>query len=85
MCVGFLRAQPPSYPLLTTSSAREQNEIETWAQALKAYDEDDYAKALDLFGVRVPNHRVFQSSENGLDPWSLIEIPLVHTAHSRVR
>ena len=31
-----------------------QNEIETWTQALKAYDEDDYAKALDLFGVRVP-------------------------------
>lgn len=50
---------------------RAQNEIETWTQALKAYDEDDHAKALDLFGVRVcaeprvPSSRV---PENGPDP-----------------
>lgn len=47
---------------------RGQNEIETWTQALKAYDEDDYAKALDLFGVRVPNHGAFQSSRERSRP-----------------
>lgn len=26
-------------------------ELETWASALKAYDENDYEKALDLFSV----------------------------------
>ena len=52
-----------------------QNEIETWAQALKAYEEDDFAKALDLFGVRVPRPPC-PLSVNGLDPgrWWLIQI-----------
>jgi hypothetical protein len=27
-------------------------ELETWAAALKAYDEEDFEKALDLFSVR---------------------------------
>jgi hypothetical protein len=27
-------------------------ELETWAAALKAYDENDYEKSLDLFSVR---------------------------------
>jgi hypothetical protein len=27
-------------------------ELETWASALKAYDENDYEKSLDLFSVR---------------------------------
>lgn len=27
-------------------------ELETWAAALKAYDEQDFEKALDLFSVR---------------------------------
>ena len=29
-------------------------ELETWVDALKAYDEQDFDKALDLFGVRDP-------------------------------
>jgi hypothetical protein len=28
-------------------------ELETWASALKAYDEEDFEKALDLFSVSV--------------------------------
>ena len=28
-------------------------ELETWASALKAYDEGDFEKALDLFSVRI--------------------------------
>jgi hypothetical protein len=27
-------------------------ELETWAAALKAYDEEDFEKSLDLFSVR---------------------------------
>lgn len=27
-------------------------ELETWAAALKAYDEEDFEKSLDLFQVR---------------------------------
>ena len=27
-------------------------ELETWAAALKAYDEEDFDKALELFSVR---------------------------------
>jgi hypothetical protein len=27
-------------------------ELDTWAAALKAYDEQDFPKALDLFSVR---------------------------------
>ncbi len=27
-------------------------ELETWSGALKAYDEEDFEKALDLFSVR---------------------------------
>ena len=28
-------------------------ELETWAAALKAYDEEDFEKALELFSVRL--------------------------------
>ena len=31
-----------------------QAELETWVAALKAYEEEDFEKALDLFGVRLP-------------------------------
>ena len=31
-----------------------QAELETWVAALKAYEEEDFEKALDLFGVRFP-------------------------------
>jgi hypothetical protein len=34
-------------------------ELETWAAALKAYDENDYEKSLDLFSVRRYSHRPF--------------------------
>ena len=27
-------------------------ELDTWAAALKAYDEEDFGKSLDLFSVR---------------------------------
>jgi hypothetical protein len=30
-----------------------QAELETWAAALKAYDEEDFEKSLDMFSVRV--------------------------------
>jgi tetratricopeptide (TPR) repeat protein len=36
-------------------------ELETWAAALKAYDEEDFDKALDLFSVRLPCRRPCQS------------------------
>jgi hypothetical protein len=29
-----------------------KSELETWANALKAYDDNDYEKSLDLFSVR---------------------------------
>jgi hypothetical protein len=29
-------------------------ELETWASALQAYEENDYEKAIDLFSVRTP-------------------------------
>lgn len=28
-------------------------ELETWSAALKAYDEEDFEKSLDLFSVRI--------------------------------
>ena len=31
-----------------------QAELETWVAALKAYEEEDFEKALDLFGVCLP-------------------------------
>lgn len=32
-------------------------ELETWAAALKAYDEEDFEKALELFSVRLLCHK----------------------------
>ena len=31
-------------------------ELETWDAALKAYDEQDFDKALDLFSVSIRSH-----------------------------
>lgn len=36
-------------------------ELETWASALKAYDEEDFEKSLDLFSVRFCSMSVAQS------------------------
>lgn len=35
-----------------------QAELETWAAALKAYDEEDFEKSLELFSVRVFSPRI---------------------------
>ncbi|KAF8506381.1 hypothetical protein JB92DRAFT_3122153 [Gautieria morchelliformis] len=34
----------------------QQAEIQTWAAALKAYEEEDFEKSLELFNVRVASH-----------------------------
>ena len=47
----------------------QQAELETWAAALKAYDEEDFQKSLDLFSVRVvvPSHlRALLTSAQGI-------------------
>jgi hypothetical protein len=41
-------------------------ELETWASALKAYDEEDLEKALDLFSVR--SYPLFLSLSTMLTP-----------------
>jgi tetratricopeptide (TPR) repeat protein len=38
------------------SLTAQQAELETWAAALKAYDEEDFEKSLELFNVRVGPH-----------------------------
>jgi tetratricopeptide (TPR) repeat protein len=39
----------PHRPQLTSP----QLELETWASALKAYDEEDFEKSIEIFGVRL--------------------------------
>jgi hypothetical protein len=41
-------AGTPGYMLSMSLKA----ELETWAAALKAYDEEDFEKSLELFSVR---------------------------------
>ncbi|KAF8475456.1 hypothetical protein JB92DRAFT_3134523 [Gautieria morchelliformis] len=49
-------------PIIINPSTRvvpltaQQAEIQTWAAALKAYDEEDFEKSLELFNVRVASH-----------------------------
>jgi len=40
-------------------------ELETWASALKAYDEEDFEKSLDLFSVR----SYISASQCATDDW----------------
>lgn len=55
-CVWHARPYPTFdrtlLPVLPAMSLSLKAELETWAAALKAYDEQDFDKALDLFSVR---------------------------------
>ena len=41
-------------------------ELETWAAALKAYDEEDFEKSLDLFSVRPQYLLIFMQANHNL-------------------
>ena len=43
-------------PLLRAMSLSLKAELEAWAAALEAYDEQDFEKALDLFSVSIISH-----------------------------
>jgi len=47
--------QREQYPLSTTIMSLKA-ELETWAAALKAYDGQEFEKALDFFSVRLLPH-----------------------------
>jgi hypothetical protein len=48
-------------------------ELETWAAALKAYDEEDFEKSLELFSVRFV---VFYYSEHALNRSFCSKLPI---------
>jgi hypothetical protein len=56
----ILRTDTPPPPQSPASHHRYYHtmslkaELETWASALQAYEENDYEKAIDLFSVRTP-------------------------------
>lgn len=49
-------------------------ELETWAAALKAYDDEDFERSLDMFSVRLPLSNLSLSPSVSL-PFSASETP----------